>query len=211
MRLTGTPPVPDRPLTTFLVTSLEDAIKNVLKIYFPRLEPTTDDRAEAYKEHPPESYEYERDLIKTYNAQLDSPLIFVRIFSFLMQLVLGLTGRVFWQADLVSATAAAFITFVQDELQPDFGKFSYAVLVSITDTLDPNYPLDPGPAPPDLSGLAPICFSSSPYVPFSPVWLLPSSLHSWPCWARRGSTVTPRSTSTDPSSIAVGLDGTRWT
>ena len=62
-------------LTGHLVTSLEDAIRNVLKGDSPRVEPTRNARVEFYNTFQREVHEYDRNFLGKWNADLDTSLV----------------------------------------------------------------------------------------------------------------------------------------
>ena len=61
----------------FFFSSLEDAIKNALKNYLPRLESTSDARVEFYNKFKCAADEHDSDLLNKYGGDLDITLIFV--------------------------------------------------------------------------------------------------------------------------------------
>ena len=78
-------------LTPFFVTSLEEAVQNALKNYFPRPEATANVRTQFYKNFQHEADEHDKDFVGKYNADLDTTLIFVCLLSFFINLVTVLT------------------------------------------------------------------------------------------------------------------------
>ena len=67
-------------LTALPDASLEDAINNALKNYFPRLEPTNNVRVEFYDKFQRVADEYDLDFLNKYGTDLDTTLIFVGLF-----------------------------------------------------------------------------------------------------------------------------------
>ena len=67
-------------LTALPDASLEDAINNALKNYFPRLEPTSDVRVEFYNKFQRVADKYDRDLLNKYEAELRTTLTSVGLF-----------------------------------------------------------------------------------------------------------------------------------
>ena len=65
-------------LTTCFTASLEDAVQNALKNYFPRLESAgSGARAEFYNKFKREADEYDKDFLEKHRGDLDTTLIFV--------------------------------------------------------------------------------------------------------------------------------------
>lgn len=63
-------------LTLFFTPSLEDAVQNALKNYFPPLE-SSNARVEFYNKFKREADDYDNDFLKKYGGDLDITLIFV--------------------------------------------------------------------------------------------------------------------------------------
>ena len=78
-----TPSFNSNPLLTVLCTaSLEYAIQNALKNFLPRLESTTNARAEFYNRFKREADEYDNDFLRKYRGDLETTLIFVGLPPF---------------------------------------------------------------------------------------------------------------------------------
>ena len=69
-------------LTTLCTASLEYAIQNALKNFLPRLESTTNPRAEFYSRFKREADEYDNDFLRKYRGDLETTLIFVSLSPF---------------------------------------------------------------------------------------------------------------------------------
>lgn len=81
--MSGRHPFVSNPLlTASLVASLENAVNNVLKTYFPRLESTSNARVQFYNKFQRGADEYDRDFLDKHKADLDTTLIFVGSFFF---------------------------------------------------------------------------------------------------------------------------------
>lgn len=76
-------------LTAFFLVSLEDAVNNALKNYFPRLEPTSNVRVQFYNKFQGEADDHDKEFLVKYNGALDTTLIFVRLFSSLIYFCSG--------------------------------------------------------------------------------------------------------------------------
>ncbi|KAF9782722.1 hypothetical protein BJ322DRAFT_166918 [Thelephora terrestris] len=102
--------------------SLEDAMHNALRNYFPSLEPSSDARAEFYNKFKREADEYDNDFLKKHGGDLDITLIFAGLFS---------------------AVASAFIIPIQAQLQPDYTQLSYDLLWMTANSTGMNPPPKP--------------------------------------------------------------------
>jgi len=97
--------------------TLEEAVNDALKNYFPRLEPASSVRVEFYNKFKREADEYDDVFLKNHNGDLDTTLIFAGLFS---------------------AVASAFILAVQTQLQPDYTQLSYDVLLAMANSTGVN-------------------------------------------------------------------------
>ncbi|KAF9785280.1 hypothetical protein BJ322DRAFT_1108733 [Thelephora terrestris] len=102
--------------------SLEDAVHNALRSYFPSLEASSDARAEFFNKFKREADEHDNDFLKKHGGDLDITLIFAGLFS---------------------AVASAFIIAIQTQLQPDYTQLNYDVLRIIAESKGLNLPANP--------------------------------------------------------------------